>query len=228
LETTLILIGVGCLIGAVIGGGVKLVQVELRPVDSVKRQILLAGLGIALIVAGLIAGGHFPGLGGGSTTEGGNETVPAGNSGETIASPEQAKETPPPADADADAKKQTATSSPGPDKPVAVSRIDIFWCVGEDAGAAREGVANRVSVGLRSGLANSPTVRIRPLSAQTNAQPDYDIHADIVRYDPGELDAAQIVSTLATGSSGRSFNPEHALPGTPSVDYLSVFVCAGA
>ncbi|MEO6093965.1 MAG: YARHG domain-containing protein [Novosphingobium sp.] len=49
----LILIGLGCIIGAIIGGGVKLVQVELSPVTSLWRQLLLGVFGIGLVIWGI-------------------------------------------------------------------------------------------------------------------------------------------------------------------------------
>jgi hypothetical protein len=59
MESGLILIGVGCIIGAIVGGGVKLVQVELAQVTSLRRQVMLGIFGIMLVAAGLIAGGHL-------------------------------------------------------------------------------------------------------------------------------------------------------------------------
>jgi len=56
MNTILILIGVGCIIGAIIGGGVKLVQIELSPVASLWRQLLLGLFGIILVVSGIVAG----------------------------------------------------------------------------------------------------------------------------------------------------------------------------
>lgn len=56
MNTTLILIGIVCIIGAIIGGGVKLVQIELSPVASLWRQLLLGCFGLVLIAAGVIAG----------------------------------------------------------------------------------------------------------------------------------------------------------------------------
>ena len=63
-------------------------------------------------------------------------------------------------------------------------------------------------------------------ASATNARADYGIHADIVRFDPGERAAADAIARLASRSSGRSFEAAPALPGTPSIGYLSVFVCA--
>jgi hypothetical protein len=60
MNTTLILIGIGCIIGAIIGGGVKLVQIELSPVTSLWRQMLLGCFGIVLVISGVIAGKTGP------------------------------------------------------------------------------------------------------------------------------------------------------------------------
>ena len=56
MNTTLILIGIGCIIGGIIGGGVKLVQVELSPVTSLWRQLLLGCFGIILVISGVTDG----------------------------------------------------------------------------------------------------------------------------------------------------------------------------
>jgi hypothetical protein len=50
---TLILVGIGCIIAAIIGGGVKLVQLEIAKFDSGQRQMALGILGIVLFLAGL-------------------------------------------------------------------------------------------------------------------------------------------------------------------------------
>jgi hypothetical protein len=56
METILIVFGLGCLIGAVVGGGVKVRQKETELqvplIASTKRQVLLGGLGVALIGSG--------------------------------------------------------------------------------------------------------------------------------------------------------------------------------
>ena len=53
METALILIGVACVIGAIIGGGMKLQVLEMGKLDSLWRQFILAVFGIALILWGL-------------------------------------------------------------------------------------------------------------------------------------------------------------------------------
>lgn len=58
---TLVLIGVACIIGAVVGGGLKLVNVELPLIDSLARQLLLGVVGIVIIVVAVAtkpAGGN--------------------------------------------------------------------------------------------------------------------------------------------------------------------------
>jgi hypothetical protein len=59
LGTTLILTGVALIAGAIIGGGVKLLQVEFREIPSLSRQLLLGAFGLILVVAGLIADGRL-------------------------------------------------------------------------------------------------------------------------------------------------------------------------
>ena len=56
---TLILTGVACIVGAIIGGGVKLLQVEMRVVESRWRQYLLGAFGGALILGGLLTNGSL-------------------------------------------------------------------------------------------------------------------------------------------------------------------------
>src|SRR5687768_6178456 len=53
LGATLILIGVGCIIAGIVGGGVKLHQLEVGSVKSVWRQGLLVAFGIILSAIGL-------------------------------------------------------------------------------------------------------------------------------------------------------------------------------
>jgi hypothetical protein len=70
MNTTLILIGIGCIIGAIIGGGVKLVQIELSPVTSLWRQMLLGCFGIILVISGVMAGKPSPASGPGQAGAG--------------------------------------------------------------------------------------------------------------------------------------------------------------
>lgn len=51
---TLILVGIGCIIAAIIGGGVKLVQLEIAKFDSGQRQMALGILGVVLFLAGVV------------------------------------------------------------------------------------------------------------------------------------------------------------------------------
>lgn len=44
----LVLIGLACIIAAIVGGGLKLAGIEIPLLTSVRRQVLLGGLGIAL------------------------------------------------------------------------------------------------------------------------------------------------------------------------------------
>lgn len=46
---TLLLVGVACVIGAVVGGGLKIANIEVPVVSSLRRQALLAAVGLAII-----------------------------------------------------------------------------------------------------------------------------------------------------------------------------------
>lgn len=52
MNTTLILVGVVCIIAAVVGGGLKALGIELPAIESVRRQIMLAIIGLILVVVG--------------------------------------------------------------------------------------------------------------------------------------------------------------------------------
>lgn len=54
LDPRLSTIGVMCLIGAVVAGGVEALGVQIPVVDSLARQALLGGLGLALVVASVL------------------------------------------------------------------------------------------------------------------------------------------------------------------------------
>ncbi|HEX8308481.1 MAG TPA: hypothetical protein VF645_08690 [Allosphingosinicella sp.] len=49
---TLILVGLGCVIGAIVGGGVKLSHLEIAKFSSVWRQTILAGFGLFMMLIG--------------------------------------------------------------------------------------------------------------------------------------------------------------------------------
>ena len=53
MDTALILIGVACVIGAIIGGGIKMQVIEMRSFESLWRQFILALFGVGLIMFGL-------------------------------------------------------------------------------------------------------------------------------------------------------------------------------
>lgn len=53
MELTFILLGTGCIIAAVVGGGVKLSQLEIAQFQSVKRQVALGVFGLILLLVGL-------------------------------------------------------------------------------------------------------------------------------------------------------------------------------
>ncbi len=104
------------------------------------------------------------------------------------------------------------------------SRVDIFFCQNRDATNARL-AAQRIS----HAIWNTPglkRVAIRPLSETKNAQPDYRMHSNIVRYDPGERRTAEALANMAANASRLDFAAQPTLPGKPSLDYLSVFICA--
>jgi hypothetical protein len=194
LDTILIMTGVGCIIGAIIGGGVKLVQIELAQVKSLWRQSMLGIFGAILIIWGLVSGGHLT-----------FDAQPAVS---------------PPL-----AENQTEASPP-PKTPAATPyKVDIFWCVTDDGGAENQAITNRILPALEASPLVS-RVRARLLTQATNAQAAYSIAANIVRYDPGEAPMAEQIARLASQASGTEFAPAHALPGSPSIDYLSIFVCA--
>ncbi|QXQ05339.1 hypothetical protein KX816_13905 [Sphingosinicellaceae bacterium] len=69
METGLIMIGVGCIIGAIVGGGVKFVQLEFAQAASLKRQVMLDIFGVILVAAGLATGGDPPAFGNCGTTQ---------------------------------------------------------------------------------------------------------------------------------------------------------------
>lgn len=218
-------------------------QVELRAFDSLQRQILLGVFGIILVGAGLIIGNGAPGYGGPSKLAIENPTSvtpPASTidavSPARVAPPEQEPTTPSPeapvaptidATNDAPAADTAPQHAAVPTPTVAArlpGRVDIFWCETADGDGGNREAGERVGAALRAD-GRVGRVRVRPLSMATNARADYGIDHDIVRFDPGERPAAALLANLATSASGRSFAPAPALPGTPSVDYLSVFVC---
>lgn len=105
------------------------------------------------------------------------------------------------------------------------SNVDIFWC--EDSGGLGENRRN-LALTVRDYLADSGTrarLRVRPLGADVNRTPSYNIYDNIVRYDPGEADVAKALAAAAESAGDASFSAAPALPGSPSVDYLSIFVC---
>ena len=56
----LVLAGVACIIAAIVGGGVKLRDVEFPTVKSVWRQLMLGGFGALLAFAGAVVGSEDP------------------------------------------------------------------------------------------------------------------------------------------------------------------------
>jgi hypothetical protein len=239
LEFTLILTGVACIIGAIIGGGVKLVQIELSPVASLWRQALLGLFGLILVISGLIAGGHLLTLGtqeksatqsagSGSSQPSSDQQQQTSNGGAPVAEKPKtpaAEASSLSANESSSTQPQAETSFPTRSPSSLPSKVDIFWCATDDGGAMNENTAMQIVSGLRA-TNQIARLRVRLLPQATNAKPDYRIFRNIVRYDPGELSAAEEIARLATQSSGATFEPAPALPGSPSIDYLSVFVCA--
>ena len=206
-------------------------QVEFRPFDSLQRQILLGVFGIILVGAGLVTGSSTPGDGGSKlATERSTSTMPAlasaNSTGEiapavSVATPKQDQTTSvaPAADAihGASAVDTIAPDVATPTQAGAArlpGKVDIFWCDTADGDGGNREAGERVGAAPQAD-GRVDRVRVRPLSVSTNARPDYGIHRDIVRFDPGERPAAALLASLATGASGRSFEPAPALPGTP-------------
>lgn len=52
MDTTLLLLGIACMIAAIVGGGLRAVGFEFPPLKSLPRQIILAVLGVILIIIG--------------------------------------------------------------------------------------------------------------------------------------------------------------------------------
>lgn len=50
MDTTLLLLGIACIIAAIVGGGLRAVGFEFPPLKSLPRQIILALLGVVLII----------------------------------------------------------------------------------------------------------------------------------------------------------------------------------
>jgi hypothetical protein len=53
-ETTLLSAGIACLVAGVVGGGLKAFGIEIPVLESVPRQLAVAGLGVMLIVAAAV------------------------------------------------------------------------------------------------------------------------------------------------------------------------------
>ncbi len=101
-------------------------------------------------------------------------------------------------------------------------KIDIFWCDGLGSDGRRH-VAGTILSRLSS--RTSSRVRARPLAERINSGPSYSIYDNIVRYDPGEAEVAKELAMFASYATGHSFSAAPALPGSPSIDYVSIFVC---
>jgi hypothetical protein len=212
-KSTIIFIGIVCVIGAIIGGGIKVIQVELRTFDSLWRQVSLGVFGVALIVYGLI--GSEPGQ---------KPEVPATQSRSTdsqitAGASDQNSEGP----ANPSHSTDSQTMSGATDTVALPSKVDIFWCDGRSAGF-NHNLANQIGAAVDM-ASPSTRQRVRPFAEATNSGQDYQIHHAIVRYDPGELSQAKRLAEIASKAAGLDFRATPALPGTPSVDYLSVFVC---
>ena len=52
-QLALILVGAACVIAAIVGGGVKFQSMEVGSIQSLRRQILLGGFGLIILLVGL-------------------------------------------------------------------------------------------------------------------------------------------------------------------------------
>ena len=50
MDSTLLLLGIACIIAAIVGGGLKAVGFEFPPLSSIGRQIGLGSLGVILVL----------------------------------------------------------------------------------------------------------------------------------------------------------------------------------
>lgn len=149
---TLILTGVACIVGAIIGGGVKLLQVEMRVVESRWRQYLLGAFGGALILGGLFTNGtlSFPSRNAeahGVSTAKAEPTPPPDPNGNAALGKSDA--TPPSEVAPENKPAVEATpvappASPSADALLAGLRLDV----GEVAGAIGDRQVHRVAIWL--------------------------------------------------------------------------------
>jgi hypothetical protein len=57
---TLILLGIVCVIGAIVGGGLKAAGAEIPVITSGHRQVLLGAAGVVLVVVALVTHSHMP------------------------------------------------------------------------------------------------------------------------------------------------------------------------
>lgn len=59
METTLLTVGLVCVVAAIVGGGLRAFNMELPGIASVGRQALLGSFGILLIVLALVGVSRF-------------------------------------------------------------------------------------------------------------------------------------------------------------------------
>jgi hypothetical protein len=114
--------------------------------------------------------------------------------------------------------------------------VDVFWCQSVDGGAgdANEARAKRAAERL-AGMSRDGTslggerlgrVRLRELTVEANARPQYRLSTDQVFLDPGEATIGQAVAGVA-GAAGAPLAVVHRQGGRVSPWYLSAFYCAG-
>lgn len=60
MDATLLTGGIACIIAAIAGGGLKAFGIEIRVLDSGRRQLALGAFGLLLVAAGLQLRGFFP------------------------------------------------------------------------------------------------------------------------------------------------------------------------
>jgi hypothetical protein len=68
LSNAIILIGIGCIVTAIVGSGIKISKIKMGPIPSLRRQVLLAAFGVLLIGTGLVAQMRSSGIKGIETT----------------------------------------------------------------------------------------------------------------------------------------------------------------
>jgi hypothetical protein len=58
MSETIALVGIACFIAAIVGGGLKLAQIEIPLIDSLPRQIMLAAAGVVIVILAVAGTGQ--------------------------------------------------------------------------------------------------------------------------------------------------------------------------